>query len=41
MTGGGGTHEASVLETPVLMLAGVMAFFLVVTGGFEWVSFEF
>ena len=35
---GGGAHEASVLETPVLMLAGVMAFFLVVTGGFEWVS---
>lgn len=35
---GGGAHEASVLETPVLMLAAVMAFFLVVTGGFEFVS---
>ena len=38
---GGGAPEVSVLETPVLMLAGVMAFFLVVTGGFEWVSFNF
>ena len=34
---GGGAHEVSVLETPVVILAGVMGFFLVVTGGVEWV----
>jgi hypothetical protein len=35
---GGGAHEVSILETPIMMLAGVMAFFLVVTGLFEFVS---
>jgi hypothetical protein len=37
MSGGDGGGHVSVLETPVLFLAIVFAFFLVVTLGFEFV----
>jgi len=40
MSGGDGGGHVSVLETPVLFLAIVFAFFLVVTLGFEFVRAE-